>query len=318
VSHDLVTFGETMLRFSPPRGERLETAETLTFATAGAESNVAVAASRLGADAAWLSKLPDSTLGRRVTADLRQHGVDPAVAWSDTGRQGTYYLEHGGAPRGTSVIYDRRDAAVTTATPADLETSRIEAADYYYTSGITPALSAQVETTSKTLLETAQAADTTTVFDVNYRSKLWAPATARETLTTLFAFVDVLVVAARDASTVLEIDGDATTIARRLDNRFDFETVLVTRGDEGVLALADGAVYDQPAYNAETVDPVGTGDAFVGGYLAARIDGDSLSAALEVGAATAALKRTLDGDLAVVTRAEVDAVRDTTGSGIDR
>jgi 2-dehydro-3-deoxygluconokinase len=93
VSHDLVTFGETTLRFSPPRGERLETAETLTFATAGAESNVAVAASRLGADAAWLSKLPDSTLGRRVTADLRQHGVDPAVAWSDAGRQGTYYKQ---------------------------------------------------------------------------------------------------------------------------------------------------------------------------------------------------------------------------------
>jgi 2-dehydro-3-deoxygluconokinase len=221
-------------------------------------------------------------------------------------------------PRGTSVIYDRRDAAVTTATPADLDTARLEAADYYYTSGITPALSDQLETTSETVLETAQAAGTTTVFDVNYRSKLWTPAAARETLTTLFEFVDTLIIAARDARSVLELDGDAATIARRLDEQFDFESVLVTRGDDGVVALADGDVYDQPAFEAETVDPVGTGDAFVGGYLAARIDGDEIGHALEVGAATAALKRTLDGDLAVVTRAEVDAVRTRSGSGIDR
>lgn len=91
--------------------------------------------------------------------------------------------------------------------------------------------------------------------------------------------------------------------------------MLVTRGDEGVVAVADGRVSEQPAFEAETVDPIGTGDAFVGGYLAGQIHGESLEESLEMGAATAALKRTLDGDLAVITREEVDAVR---ARGMDR
>ncbi|MFB6095656.1 MAG: PfkB family carbohydrate kinase, partial [Halodesulfurarchaeum sp.] len=67
----LVTFGETMLRLGAPEGERLETAEHLDVRIGGAESNVAVAAQRLGLDAVWCSRLPDSPLGRRVINPLR-------------------------------------------------------------------------------------------------------------------------------------------------------------------------------------------------------------------------------------------------------
>ncbi|MCO8265436.1 sugar kinase [Haloferax sp. AB510] len=315
---ELVTFGETMVRLSPPRGGRLETSDTLRFSTAGAESNVAIAASRLGANAAWLSKLPDSALGRRVATDVRRHGVEPAVAWSDDHRQGTYYLEHGGEPRGTSVIYDRADAAVTTATPDELPTRLLEDAAYYYTSGITPALSDQLESTTRSLLDAARSAGATTAFDLNYRSKLWSPEAARETLEPLFPLVDVFVVAARDARTVLGRDGDAAAIAASLEAEFGFETVLVTRGDEGALARADGETYEQGAFETETIDPIGTGDAFVGGYLASRIRGEPVPDALETGAATAALKRTLDGDVAVITPAEVERVCEQSGGGISR
>jgi len=72
---DLVTFGETMLRFSPPDEARLEIADQYDVDVAGAESNVAVAAQRLGLDATWLSKLPDSPIGRKVANELRGHGV---------------------------------------------------------------------------------------------------------------------------------------------------------------------------------------------------------------------------------------------------
>ncbi|ELZ98053.1 phosphofructokinase / 2-keto-3-deoxygluconate kinase (KDG kinase) [Haloferax mucosum ATCC BAA-1512] len=315
---DLVTFGETMLRLSPPRGNRLETAETLRFSTAGAESNVAIAASRLGADTVWLSKLPSTALGRRVVTDVRRHGVTPEIVWTDANRQGAYFLEHGGDPRGTSVIYDRRDAAVTTATPDELPTEAVEDATYYYTSGITPALSDQLRETSRVLLEFAHSAGVTTVFDVNYRSKLWTPDEARTALDSLLPYIDVLVVAERDARTVFGLDGSASSIARQLDETHGFETVLVTRGDDGVVAVADGTVTEQGAFETETFDPIGTGDAFVGGYLASRIRGDALEDALEQGAATAALKRTLDGDLAVVTQQEVDRVRAQSDGGINR
>ncbi|ELZ88662.1 2-keto-3-deoxygluconate kinase [Haloferax sulfurifontis ATCC BAA-897] len=176
---ELVTFGETMIRLSPPEGERIETAQSLEFRTAGAESNVAVAASRLGCSAAWLSKLPDSPLGRRVTTELRTHGVEPYVRWDDDARQGAYYIEQGRSPRPTNVIYDRADAAVTTARPDELAVEAVEDAAVFYTSGITPALSETLRETTGELLQTATEAGTTTAFDLNYRSKLWSPSDAR-------------------------------------------------------------------------------------------------------------------------------------------
>ena len=307
-----------MLRLSPPGNQRLELASELEFRAAGAESNVAVAAARLGADATWVSKLPASPLGRKVTATLARHGIGTEVVWSDEGRQGTYYLEQAGAPRGANVVYDRSGAAVTTATPAELPLDLVHDADVFYTSGITPALSETLVETTAALLETASDAGVTTAFDVNYRSKLWSPAEARTTLTDLFPDVDVLVTAERDAQTVLDREGTAANVARDLAAEWGFETVVVTRGEEGALAWHDGTVFEQPVFEADTVDPIGTGDAFVGAFLAARLDGEDVPTALEYGAATAALKRTIPGDVAVVTREEVERVRATEPDEISR
>jgi len=315
---DVVTFGETMLRLSPPGHERIEQAGELDVRAAGAESNVAVNAGRLGAETAWLSKLPDSPLGHKVAAGLRAQGTTPAVVWSDEGRQGLYFIEQGGEPRGTNVLYDRADAAVTTATAGELATGLVERAGYFHTSGITPALSETLEATTADLLELAQETGTTATFDVNYRSKLWSPEEARATLEALFPDVDVLFVAERDARNVLAREGDAEAIARGLADEFAFGTVVVTRGDEGALAVRNGDVFEQPTVETDTWDPVGTGDAFVGGYIAGRVDGGSVEDALEWGAATAALKRTIPGDVALVTREEVESVLSGEEAGIDR
>lgn len=315
---DLVTFGETMLRFSPPDNERIETTTELEVRAAGAESNVAVAASRLGAEAVWTSKLPDSPLGRRVVSELESHGVKTAPVWSDEGRQGTYYLEFAGEPRGTNVIYDRADAAVTTARAEELPTDRIGEAEWFYTSGITPALSDTLEATTEKLLQSAQEAGTKTAFDLNYRSKLWSPEEAREVLTDLFEHIDVLVTAVRDARKVLGTEGDPEEIARGLAEEWGFETVVLTVGAEGALACHEEEITKQPAVETDTYDPIGTGDAFVGAFLAKRIAGGEISKALEHGAATAALKRTIPGDVAVVTPEEVERVIEAEGSGISR
>ncbi|WP_224270133.1 bifunctional 2-dehydro-3-deoxygluconokinase/2-dehydro-3-deoxygalactonokinase [Haloprofundus salinisoli] len=315
---DLVTFGETMLRLSPPQGERLETTDELDLRIGGAESNVAAAVSRLGFESAWFSKLPDSPLGRRVTVELQSHGVETPVAWTDDARMGTYYIEHGGAPRATNVIYDRADAAITTVSADELPLDRVRDAEMFYTSGITPALSEAAAEATSTLLEAANDAGATTVFDLNYRSKLWNHEEAAAGYRALFDAVDVLVAAERDTREVLGREGSPEDLVRGLVDEYDFETVILTRGEEGALALRDGETYEQPVYEAETVDAVGTGDAFVGGFLAARLDGEGVATGLEYAAATAALKRTIDGDIAVVTREEVEAVVGEDDAGISR
>lgn len=304
----LVTFGETMVRYTPPPGDRLESADRFSVHIGGAESNVAVAAARLGQPAVWQSKLPDGPLGRRIARTLRGQGVEPDVVWTDAGRVGVYYLEPGGQPRGTDVRYDRGDAAVTTATADELGTERVEAADVAYTSGITPALSDTLAETTRELFEAATGAGATVAFDVNYRSKLRSPAAAAATLSPLLDLVDVLFVAERDAATVFDLTGDPETVGRGLRETHDAETVVLTRGERPAVAVTADGVHEQPAFEADTHDPVGSGDAFVGGFLARRLDGGSVPAALEWGAATAALERTLAGDVALVSPSEVQAV----------
>ena len=315
---DVATFGETMLRYSPPDDTPIEMADALDIHVGGAESNVAVAARRLGLETVWVSRLPATPLGRRVSGELRRHGVTPAVDWAESGRQGVYYLETGEEPREQTVLYDRADAAIRSATPDELPTEPLERARVFFTTGITPALSETLAETTRTLLERASRAGTTTWFDLNYRSKLWTPAEARDAITDLLAHVDGFVAAERDLETVLERTGPPEAAAADLADEYGFETVVVTRSERGAVAVHDGETFEQPAYSASDAHPVGSGDAFVGGFLARRLRDGSVQAALAYGAATAALKRAIPGDSAVVTPEAVERVIEGSHAEISR
>src|SRR3954468_5860557 len=109
---DVVTFGEAMLRFSPPAFHRLEQANSFDVQAGGAELNVAVGLVRLGRSAAWVSRLPNNAFGRLLVPRVHEAGVGTEhVVWSEHDRVGLYFVEFGAAPRASSVLYDRRDSA---------------------------------------------------------------------------------------------------------------------------------------------------------------------------------------------------------------
>ena len=324
---ELVTFGETMLRLSPPRGTRLETEGSLDAQVGGAESNVAAAARCLGVDAAWCSKLPANPLGRRVARALRSHGVTPHIAWddSDAARLGTYYLEYGAEPRETTVVYDRANASITTVRADELDTDAIADAEAFHTTGITPALSEATAETTRELLELAGESDTLRSFDLNYRSKLWSHEEAAAGYEAILPAVDLLFAPHRDARAILGYEGDAESVARGLAADYDLEAVVVTRGSEGSLALVADTIIEEGIYSDETIDAIGTGDAFVGGFLGELLTngGGALTpAAVETAqsyaAAAAAVKRTITGDVLVSTREEIESVLADNPEGIAR
>src|SRR3954452_9854979 len=115
---DVVTFGEAMVRLSPPNFRRLEQARSLELFVGGAELNTAVALARLGHSTAWVSRLTRNPLGRLIANHAREAGVSTEhVAWTDEDRVGVYYLEFGAAPRPSSVLYDRKGAAIANIRP---------------------------------------------------------------------------------------------------------------------------------------------------------------------------------------------------------
>jgi len=308
---DLVTVGEATLRFSPPRGDRIETAGEFAAHVGGPESNVAAAAATLGLDAVWLSKLPDTALGRRVVGDLRRHGVRTGVVWTDEGRPSTAFVERGETAGGTTVE-DREGAAVATMTEDDVPIGVLRDADILFVSGATPARSETLLETTEWLLDVAGEAGTTRAFDTRFAATGLDPATARELYDRLLGDVEVLIVDEADAETVYGLDGDVVPAGHSLRTRYDCETVVVTREDptHAVVGLAGESIYEVPPFEAETRDPAGVHDAFVGGFLAGQHRGADVKESLRDGAATAALKRTIVGDAVVGSRRDIETIRE--------
>jgi 2-dehydro-3-deoxygluconokinase len=305
----LVTFGEAMVRFSPPALQRLEQASTLEASVGGSELNVAVLAARLGVASRWVSRLPDNALGRMVESRAREQGVDARVEWTADGRVGLYFVEIGGA-RISSVLYDRAGSAISRITPGSIEWASVFAgARWYHVSGITPALSDGAARVTAESLAAAKRAGLTVSYDLNYRGKLWSAKQARAAQEPLLEHVDVLTTTAEDARVVFDMGGDdPSEVARALQQRFAVSAVAITLRDNALAAViaADGKVYSAPRFEVESVDPIGAGDAFCGGLIVSRLEHRGWDDAVRFATATAALKHTIPGDFCVVTRREVD------------
>jgi 2-dehydro-3-deoxygluconokinase len=277
----------------------------------GPESNVAAAAATLGLDAVWLSKLPETALGRRIVGDLRRHGVRTGVVWADDGRTSTAFVERGETAGGTTVE-DRDGAAVATMTEDDVPIGVLRDAEALFVSGATPARSETLLETTEWLLEVAGEAGTTRAFDTRFAATGLDAETARELYDRLLGEVEVLVVDETDAEAVYGLDGDVVPAGHSLRTRYGCETVVVTRENPAhpVVGLEGESIYKVPPFEAETRDPAGVHDAFVGGFLAGRHRGEDVKGALRDGAATAALKRTIVGDAVVGARRDVEAIRE--------
>src|SRR5437763_5551600 len=204
---DVVTFGEAMVRLSPPNFRRLEQARSLDVQIGGAELNTAVGLARLGRSAAWVSRLTRNPLGRLIANHAREAGVGTEhLVWTDEDRVGVYYLEFGAAPRASSVLYDRKGAAIANIRPGMVPWSSVFAGvKWFHVTGITPALSPSATETTREALQAARAAGVRTSIDLNYRAKLWTPAEAGRWMSAFLQLCDVLITTEEDAEKVLQV-----------------------------------------------------------------------------------------------------------------
>ncbi len=304
---DVLTLGETMLRLSPAHGKRLSQETVFEMCIAGSESNVAGALCVLGKSVTWVSRLPSHALGRKIAADLRAHGVDvSAIVWTPpTERVGLLYYE----PSVPSVVYDRAKSAASFLSPGDLPETLFTTHRHLHMTGITPALSASCTETAAYTVERARRNGMTVSFDVNYRAKLWPPSEAAAALAPLMAQADIIICSRDDARLLFDCTGEAATQAHCLWERFRGPDIVLTAGADGAVGCAAGGCVAVPAVPMPfTVERLGSGDAFVAGYLAGFLEAQDMEQSLRLGAATAALKRTVLGDLLIGNRAEVEAL----------
>ena len=307
----VLTFGETMLRLSPPGHQRLTQASTFEVWPAGSESNVSVALRVLGCSTTWVSRLPDNPLGRKIEAALRARDVDVShIVWTPASeRVGLLYAEPASEPRLATVVYDRAHSAASFLSATDLPDNLFDTHRHLHVSGITPALSPSCAEAVSDAIHRAKARGRTVSLDVNYRARLWPPDVAAAALAPLIASVDVLFCSRDDAERLFDLSGDTAARARGLQAKFGNPVVALTAGSEGAVGCDSDVCQVLPAVPVGTsIERFGSGDAFAAGFLSEYLIGASLERSLCVAVAVAALKRTIPGDMLIATRADVDAV----------
>lgn len=325
----VVTFGEIMMRLSPPGFLRFGQATTLEMSFGGAEANVAVNLAQWGVPARVLTRLPDNPLGRACRDRLRQFGVDTGHLALGGTRLGVYYAEIGAAQRGSLVVYDRADSAFATMRLDELDLpAAFAGATHFHFTGIAPAVSEHAAEVTAGAVAAAKRAGLSISCDLNYRAKLWSRERAGAVMGPLMEHVDLLIANEADAEDVFGIHAEGSDVtggklslagyeqvARKLRERFGLERVAITLRESlsashnrwsGV--LLDGEQFlHSTTYDIEPIiDRVGGGDSFGAGLLFGLMTGRTPQQALEFAAAASCLKHSILGDWALVTREEVE------------
>ena len=296
-----------MIRLSPPNHERLDFATRVDFKVGGSESNVAVALSRLGLKAGWISKLTDNALGRRIENELKRWDVNvEGIIWTPEYRIGTYYAEFGSDPRPTNILYDRKDSAFSHITTEELDWTYLESCRLFHTSGITMALSPNCDQVVKACFEYMREKEKATSFDINYRSKLWAPEEAKIRISVILPFVDILISSESDVNLLFGETENLREKCAELMDRYSLKVVVITRGPDPPFVLnEEGEEYWGKGYHPAVIDRIGAGDAFDAGFLYGYLTGN-LETALSYGEAMSALKFSVPGDFAIINKSEVE------------
>jgi 2-dehydro-3-deoxygluconokinase len=149
--------------------------------------------------------------------------------------------------------------------PLAFDPEYLQETRFLHLTGITPALSDECRDFTLWAAREARATGTRLSFDVNYRSKLWSPESAKAFVEELLPHVDLLLVGDEEARALW--DRDDEEFLKELSEKGPPEVVL-KRGAQGSMLLFEGRVLEQPGVKVTEVDSVGAGDAFGAGYLA--------------------------------------------------
>jgi len=337
---NVVTFGEIMLRLSPPGFQRFIQARSLDVVYGGGEANVAASLATFGVPVEYVTRLPANDIGDACLSYLRQYGIGTRHVVRGGERLGIYFLETGSAQRGSKVIYDRAGSALATIKPGMIDWQLVFSdADWFHWTGITPAVS---EGAARVCLDAAQTAcemGLTVSCDLNYRKNLWKwGKNAGEVMPELVSRCDMAVGNEEDADKVFGIKApgaDVTSgmveagayahVCNELAKRFPgLQTVAITlRGSLSAshntwsaLLWRQGQIYTAPRYDiTPIVDRVGGGDSFCAGLIyGLRIYNDAQQA-LNFAVAASCLKHTVPGDFNLFSVAEVEKLMGGDASG---
>jgi 2-dehydro-3-deoxygluconokinase len=289
---DLVALGEAMVEFNQAAGTD---ARTYLQGFGGDTSNAAIAAARLGARTAYVSRVGADTFGRLLLDLWQTEGVaTQGVAQDADAPTGVYFVTHG--PSGHQFSYLRAGSAASRLAPANLPQDVVRGARVLHLSGISQAISASACDACFAAIELARAAGAKVSYDTNLRLKLWPLARARAIVRETARQVDWMLPSLDDAALLFGA-GDADAIVDAC-HALGAPLVALKLGPQGCIVSDGRRRVRVPGMQVASVDATGAGDCFDGAFIARMAAGDDPFAAARYANAAAALATTGFGAVA--------------------
>lgn len=321
----VVTLGELMMRLKPPGKLRIRQANAFETCFGGSEANVANSLSLFGVSTKFISALPNNDIGEQALSFLRSFGVDVSSVVKLNGRMGLYFVEDGADIRSGNVIYDRDNSAFSRLSGDQIDWDlAFGGMSWFHISGISPAISASTRELSERALREAKKRKLHISIDLNYRAKLWQYGEEPfDVLPSMVEYSDTLLAGRGDCSSCLgftvETPEDDDSYFERLSSELmdhypNVQNVIITLREtlsnekQRMRALSRskaGILYSRGYELDHVVDRIGTGDAFVAGYIYGQISSLGDLQALEFATAANALKHSIQGDTNNVSQGEV-------------
>lgn len=299
----IVALGEPLIEFNRPKeGD----GRTWLQGFGGDSQNVAIAASRQGTTAGYLTSLGEDWMGDAFLDLWKSEGLDASrVGRHPTAPTGVSFVTHSAA--GHKFDYLRKNSAASLMTPETLAKDYIAGAKFFHLSAIGQAISQSARATCDAAIDAARAAGVKVSYDTNLRLRLWDLETARRKIDETIARCDIAL-PSLDNSQQLTGLTDAEAIA---DHYLKLGTSMVAlkMGAEGSLIATSSKRYRLPAHKVTAVDATGAGDTFDGAFLARLLEGDDPETAGRYANVAAALSTTGYGAVTPIPRkADVLAV----------
>jgi 2-dehydro-3-deoxygluconokinase len=282
--HEVVALGEAMIEFNEARGAD---SRTWLQGFGGDTSNAAIAAARLGARTAYVTRVGNDAFGRRLLDLWREEGVAiDGVAIDDDAPTGVYFVAHG--PNGHEFSYLRAGSAASRMTPASLPRELLQATRVLHLSAISQAISASACDACFAAIDVAREAGARIAYDTNLRLRLWPLARARAVIFETLRLADWALPGLDDAIHLFGVD-DPVRIVEAC-HAFGCSVVVLKLGRDGCL-VSDGRARTQiDGVRVQSLDATGAGDCFDGAFLARMVSGDDPERAARYANAAAALK----------------------------
>ena len=305
-----VCFGDLLLRLNPFGYECFTQASAFEAKYTGAEANVAFSLQTFGVETEFVTKVPTHEIGQAALDYMRKYGISVKNVVRGGDRLVLFYLKKGASQRSGNVIYDRANSAFTQAKREEFDWDKIfDGAAWFHLTGITPALSKELEEICLHALKKAKEKNITVSIDLNYRAKLWTKERAKDTLECFLPYVDYC----KDLFWFSDESMDIEENANRMIKQFDMKGVAVTLRESrsandhsfSGLFFTKGACYRSQKYDMHIVDRVGGGDAFSAAWIYALINGYTAQETIDFAVAASCLKHSVDGDFNFVTKEEV-------------